>query len=236
MKKQWGKNFNLKCKTFFTLTELLIVIAIITILSGILLPTLTQTRNIAKQITCINNQKQMIMGALMYSDNYKGYLLPGYLDLTLTFSWFHWIMTDINPTIPRLYPSNQDFRRTYPIFICPAETKPIHYFQYTHYGVNAYLVHRRKPANKMSNIKKAAAAIFYSDSAAEGSYIVVDDRLNKSYSASFRHLGTNTVTAYADGHVATRKPNLIQYWRPYNNATIFSGECTNSNSCPMCRQ
>src|SRR5262245_32689398 len=50
----------------FTLIEILVVIAIITILAMLLLPALSATKIKGKQIACLNNLKQLAFAVQMY--------------------------------------------------------------------------------------------------------------------------------------------------------------------------
>lgn len=54
----------------FTLIELLVVIAIIAILAAILFPVFAQAREKARGITCVSNQKQILLAIMQYTQDY----------------------------------------------------------------------------------------------------------------------------------------------------------------------
>lgn len=64
-------------KRAFTLIELLVVIAIIAILAAILFPVFAQAKAAAKKTASISNNKQISLGAIMYSGDADDTITPG---------------------------------------------------------------------------------------------------------------------------------------------------------------
>lgn len=67
----------MKCRRF-TLIELLVVIAIIVILAAMLLPVLNQTRDRARQISCLGVIKQYSQATILYAGDNNDYPVPLY--------------------------------------------------------------------------------------------------------------------------------------------------------------
>lgn len=125
--------FQRKKFPFFTLIELLIVIAIIAILASMLMPALKKARDSAKGISCANNLKQIGLGLGSYMGDYNDYFPNlGVLAFSNTKTGSVW---DPSEYVPK-----------YHVFNCPADPLkrlwggfPGSSAQKCSYGYNYYL-------------------------------------------------------------------------------------------------
>ena len=60
----------------FTLVELLVVVAVISVLMGVLLPSLSSSRDAARTVQCASNQRQMFAAWQMYAGDANGRVMP----------------------------------------------------------------------------------------------------------------------------------------------------------------
>jgi prepilin-type N-terminal cleavage/methylation domain-containing protein/prepilin-type processing-associated H-X9-DG protein len=58
----------------FTLIEVLVVVAIITMLVAILIPSLTRAKELSRRVVCASNQHQLVVGVLSYAPAFRGVL------------------------------------------------------------------------------------------------------------------------------------------------------------------
>jgi prepilin-type N-terminal cleavage/methylation domain-containing protein/prepilin-type processing-associated H-X9-DG protein len=74
------KHISPRRRRAFTLIELLIVIAIISLLAAILFPVFARARENARRTSCLSNQKQIGLGFLQYFQDYDEQFPPHKLD------------------------------------------------------------------------------------------------------------------------------------------------------------
>lgn len=130
----------LRTSRFFTLVELLIVIAIITILAALLLPALTRARERAQAISCTNNVKQLTMAFTNYADSYAGWApvtQKSYEGLFYYWPRLIWRLGFIPSPRQILCPSASEYFQVAEL-TGPRFNESGHYWRYPHYGINQY--------------------------------------------------------------------------------------------------
>ena len=66
-----------RTRAAFTLVELLVVVAVIALLIGLLLPSLSRAQEIARRAVCKSNQRMIVVAAIMYADQHPtGAFIP----------------------------------------------------------------------------------------------------------------------------------------------------------------
>lgn len=159
----------------FTLIELLVVITVLSILAGLLLPSLVQSKMAAKSGRCISNLRQLGLATQLYWDDNGGNCFAystGPTNGGLNY-WFGWIGPGAEGQRPfdlsagRLFPylKGSDLR------LCPSfDTKsPKFKLKATNvvfsYGYNSYLSPASGLSLKIDQIKQPAGTTLYADSA-----------------------------------------------------------------------
>ncbi len=138
----------------FTLIELLVVIAIIAILAAILFPVFARAREKARQTTCLNNVKSIVLAALMYVQDYDETLPLCSYGGTTSYSW----------TV-----ATEPYMKNWQILCCPsrgAYTTERHVLgnattllgAYPHYGLNSSI-----DGVKLAQIGRVAETVLFGE-------------------------------------------------------------------------
>jgi prepilin-type N-terminal cleavage/methylation domain-containing protein/prepilin-type processing-associated H-X9-DG protein len=209
----------------FTIVELLVVVAVIGILSALGLPALQRARRSANGAVCLNNLRQLGIGAQLYwGDNDQN---PFAYKLGSTNNgdiyWFGWIergaegTRQFDVTQGVLYPYVRDAVR-----VCPQLNYAMAEFKLKArgaaygYGYNLNLSPvPNQPVVKMNTIVRPADLAVFSDAAQVNTFQAPASpdhpMLEEFYYISadeptthFRHNGS-AITAFSDGHASAEK-------------------------------
>ena len=125
----------------FTLVEMLVVIAVIAILSGLLLPALGKARDVARGIPCLNNLRQINLGVINYANDFNGWTIGNYwapFGQADNRSWNYQLCQETD-YVPARYGAGDP--RSNSILCCPAAEKGRdHGLPATNYGFNKTLI------------------------------------------------------------------------------------------------
>ena len=226
-----GRNFRgrgFRGRGGFTLIELLVVISIITLLIGILLPALGAAREAGRSAVCLSNLRQLATAWTTFEVDHK-MVLPGgdYSDAPSTYKYW-WAASDGSGAMD----SERGYLHGYVPYEtvegCPSIeiTDEKAYWGYTTYGYNwiyfpgpvldTYSSHSPGIPVKISQIKDPVNTMTFADATrmstpgVAGSTGWITPPV-EPYNDFFhgRHGSGSGNVAWADGHVAARKPAYL---------------------------
>jgi len=178
----------------FTLIELLVVIAIIAILAAILFPVFARAREKARQSSCLNNVKQMMLGVMMYAQDYDERLIPGAIPYGLP-GWVNWT------TVLEPYLKNSQ------ILVCPSLNTGSYWYGWNYQEFGYYFDdHGTGWATALAEIARPAETILLGDNSEVSG---LQDRYLYKRSVTYmtkRHNGGGNM-GLCDGHAK---------WYPYS--------------------
>jgi len=158
-------------KCFFTILELLTVIAVIMLLASLLLPALNRSLETSRRIACTGNQKQIYLGWKMYEDDNNYMPIP-------TTSYWQTILVE-NGYLASCMIGNSDFdniEEPVGIFKCPSEKRKIvdpavngwNTWKGCHYGININMIlnvptKSIRQWDRLSRIKETSKIAIFAD-------------------------------------------------------------------------
>ena len=201
-------------RKYFSLIELLIVIAIIAILAALLLPALNRARESAASTACQNNMKQLHLSFLRYADDFNEQVL------------FSHQLKPYGSTLDELNyfqgyacfdPPKPEYRR-FAVKIFALSVSKISSY---HYSLNMYMCPSVSSASaaattslyKLSKIRQPSRVMW----AIDGQRLIAEP-YTATYAPVFRHSGFLNALMF-DGHVERRArvPPYASAYRFWNN-------------------
>lgn len=216
----------MKANRFFTLVELLIVIAIIAILVAMLMPAISGAKKMARSIQCVSNERQLLVAINSYLNDYDAVFPSAKIN---AINWGEQLCQYLNMK----YSSGNMPRNS--VYSCPEQQTWTGTFGRTSYAYNSYLfggddyapingnpfwglARTPPPPIKTNNITSPSLQLVFVDSWTGPS--TADSRmggypfLDSSNYFAFRHNKHSTNVAYLAGNVKNESYVYIKYCHP----------------------
>jgi prepilin-type processing-associated H-X9-DG protein/prepilin-type N-terminal cleavage/methylation domain-containing protein len=189
----------------FTLVELLVVIAVISILAGMLLPALGKALDSARSIECMNKIKQINMALNMYVDDNEGYFPDPYYEIYYRLA---------SPYLPIELNSLNRYEDNSKILSCPSDEAPAQYRSsgagtemFVSYGFNWSQI----SGKRYTQIKRPSISLVLSDGNGTSGKHLISPYSGVAWQVADRHNGGSNVL-FADSSVRWYSYYAITYY------------------------
>ncbi len=145
----------------FTLIELVVVIAIISILASMLLPALSTAKEKARSLSCLGNWRQIGSGVAMYSDDYEHWMPIACTSSGNSNNW----RLEVSPYLGLTVTGTSDLDLAGGVFKCPTyqyKNDPIQAWE-GGYGWNSQYFGKRTDRKRFNMIERPSVSAFAGD-------------------------------------------------------------------------
>lgn len=210
--------------TAFSVVEVIVIVAVVSLLAALLMPAVQSVRERAGLVGCLNNLKQLGFAFQSYASDHEGYLprteTPAPSGVG-TVVWPHHVAPYLESDFSRVQ-ADEALARKSP-FICPAERELVK--PYITYAINRQL-REIGGAGEMAYIKQTAIrspSKYAVLSDAYKSFHQYNDRARKLRDWNFldrRHGGKPNIL-YADWHAAPLGEEIVGLNDPDGNSPFY---------------